>query len=144
MSITSSPITKCVLVAALALALPVGFIDAHATGKAAVLPGQLELDASMDALQKVIDLSHIKQPTLKDKKRLRDTAAEGLQHAENFLATVKLKRQAPGFNEAFRGQYMTGLRKIRDGLDLNDAAQVSAGTKMLNQFIDWMQRQPRV
>jgi hypothetical protein len=97
----------------------------------------------MEALQKVINLSQLKQPTLTDKKRLRDAAAEGLLHGENFLANTRLKSKAPGFDDAFRGRYLAGLRKIRDGVDSNDSAEMSAGARMLNQFIDWMRNQPR-
>jgi hypothetical protein len=78
-----------------------------------------------------------------DKKRLRNVAEEDLQHGENFLAKAKLKPQAIGFDDEFRGHYLIGLRKIRDGIDSNDSDEMSGGARMLNQFVEWMQKQPR-
>lgn len=131
-------ITKFVA-SALAAALAVS----SSIAQAGTLTPQQELDASTDALQRVINLSQVRKPTVSDKERLRAAAAEGLKHGENFLATANLKKPATGFDTEFRGHYLAGLRKIRDGIDTNNSEMLSEGARLINQFVDWMQKQPR-
>lgn len=124
-------------------ALAVALAVSSSIAPAGALTPQQELDASTDALQRVINLSQVRKPTSSDKARLRDAAAEGLKHGENFLVTAKMKKKATGFDAEFQGHYLAGLRKIRDGIDTNNSEMLSEGARLINQFVDWMQTQPR-
>lgn len=120
------------------------FFCQEASAAAIILPGQHDLNGLSDSLQEVINLSNLKHPTLSDRNRLRDAASEGLMHAEAFLKKVKFKKSEANFVREISVHCIEGLRNIRDGADSNNLDEMSRGAHLVNLYLDWLQKQPRM